>query len=115
MLNQRRKAAQGIADRLMATEKAMDVAIVQMADLSSFMLTARIEANIATEVGQGALENAAATLVSLVQARGGIIATHKELAVAKDQIGLREVALGGLTPKQASETPGLRVVAQAAA
>ncbi|OHT19119.1 hypothetical protein [Edaphosphingomonas haloaromaticamans] len=114
MLKDRRNAAQKIADQLMASERSIDLALADVAGLTGAMPAARIEANIAAEVGQEALEQAAEVLVALVSARRKIIATHRELAGVKDRIGLREVALGGLVPKEAADAGGLRVVAQAA-
>lgn len=99
MLKQRKDAAQYVADRLMAAELAIDCALTCTAELSGSIPKARIDANLAAEVGQEALEQASHTFVSLVAARRNIINTHRELAHTRDQIGLREVALGGLMDK----------------
>lgn len=117
MLNKRREAAQYVADRLIAAEKAIDHAIICTADLGGSLPKARVDANLAAEVGQGALEQASQTFVSLVQARRNIIETHRELAETKIEIGLREVALGGLMdkPPSAAQTKHLSIVASAAA
>lgn len=102
MLNNRRNAAQGVADRLIAFETALDVALARAADLTGYMPTARLEANVAAEVGHAAMEHSAAALSLIMRARGEIVAAHKELAITKDAIGLRTVAIGGLMPKPAS-------------
>ncbi len=95
----RREVAQEIADRLMAAEHAIDMAIARTAELTGFMPTARAEADLACEVGQEALEYAAESFSALVKARAQIIASHRELAATKDQIGLKTYGLGGLVGK----------------
>lgn len=113
MLKQRKDAAQYVADRLIAAELAIDSALTCTAELSGSIPKARIDANLTAEIGQEALEQASQTLVSLVAARRCIINTHRELAHTKDQIGLREVALGGLMdkPPMAQDIPQLVIVA----
>ena len=96
MLNQRLNAAREIADQLFAAERAIDDAVAQVAALTACMPRARMEANIAATVGHAALERSASTMAALIQARGEIIAAHEALAEAKDQIGLRTVAVGGM-------------------
>ena len=116
MLNERRKAAQGVADRLMAAEAALDLALTCAAELTGYMPAARIEANIAAEIGHSAMEHSAAALSLMMRARGEIVAAHRELAITKDQIGLRTVAIGGLVPKPPLQTTGqLSLVETAAA
>lgn len=99
MLKQRREAAQAVADRLIAAEHAIDRALICTADLSGSITKAHVDANLATEIGQTALEQASDTLVTLVRARRNIIETHQRLADARDRIGLREFGLGGLMDK----------------
>ena len=115
MLIKRRAVAQELANRLIAAEHAIDAALTAMADLSGYMPVARCEAQISAVIGNGALESAAETFSSLVRARRGIIDTHHHLAEAKDQIGLRNVGLGGLYPKAEHRNGGLAVVKRDAA
>ena len=79
----RREVAQGVADRLMAAEHAIDLAIARTAELTGFIPAARAEADLACEVGQEALEYAAESFSALVKARAQMIASHRELAVTK--------------------------------
>lgn len=95
----RREVAQEVADRLMAAEHAIDQAIARTAELTAFIPSARAEADLACEVGQEALEYAAESFSTLVKARAKIIASHRELAATKDDIGLKTYALGGLVGK----------------
>ena len=113
----RREVAQDVADRLMAAEHAIDIAIARTADLTGFLPTARVEAELPCETGQEALEYAAESFSALVRARAQMIASHRELAVTKDQIGLRTVSLGGLVPKPPAQAQvtHLTEVASAAA
>ncbi|MGB5484098.1 hypothetical protein [Parasphingorhabdus sp.] len=94
MLKQRRNAAEKLASKLFATERAVDEAICKMADLAGYMPIARVNANLSAVVGQEAISQAAETLSALVEARGQLVATHNRLAETRDQIGLQAMALG---------------------
>ena len=110
----RREVAQEVADRLMAAEHAIDMAIARTAELTGFIPSARAEADLACEVGQEALEYAAESFSALVKARAQMIASHRELAATKDQIGLKTYGLGGLVGKPfSSEVRHLNEVAAA--
>lgn len=115
MFEQRRHAAQEVADRLIAAEIAIDVALTRTAELVGYMPTARLNANVAAEVGQNAIERSAAAFTSLISARREIVQAHGELAETKDRIGLRTLAIGGLMPKAASAGHLLAVVEAEAA
>jgi len=95
MLKQRRDAARALANQLFEAEAAIDMAITKMAGLAGYMPTARNAAKLSAAVGQDALVQAGRTLAALVEARGKIVETHRRLANARDQIGLRELAFGG--------------------
>jgi len=95
----RRELAQGVADRLIAADHAIDLAIARTAELTGFIPAVRAEAELPCETAQEALEYAAESFSALIKARAQMIASHRELAVAKDEIGLKTVALGGLVPK----------------
>jgi len=94
MLKVRRDAAQQLANRLFATERAIDEAISKMADLTGYMPTARKNAKLSAVVGQDAMDQAGQTLTALIEARGQIVETHHRLADTRDQIGLRTMAMG---------------------
>jgi hypothetical protein len=95
MLKNRKEAAQQLANRLFETEGAIDEAITKMADLAGYMPVARNTAKLSAVVGQEVIVQAAQTLAALVEARGQIVETHHKLAITRDQIGLREMAVGG--------------------
>jgi hypothetical protein len=99
MSRTRNIAAQGIVDRLHALERAIDAAIASGGELAMFMPQARMQAHVAAEVGHEALAHATGALSTLVQARGQVVAAHRELSQVKDQLGLRELAVGGAGDK----------------
>ena len=72
-----------------------------------------MEANIAAEVGQAAIERSAAAFAALIEARREIVAAHQELSAVRDQIGLRTVSFGGMGYK-GPKAHGLSVVENAA-
>lgn len=94
MLKQRREAAEKVAARLFAVEKAIDDALVRAAELNATMPAARSEANLSAVVGQDAFEGAAEAFAMLMRARRHIVETHNRLGATKDRIGLRTVAVG---------------------
>jgi hypothetical protein len=114
----RQAVAQKVADRLFALEDAIDVALTRAAELNASMPEARGEARLPAMIGQDALDRAAETFTSLVQARRRVVETHLSLDQARLQMGLKEVAGGDLVPKpeymeplgRASSSP-LRAVA----
>jgi hypothetical protein len=96
MLKARRDAAMKVAESLFAAEEAIDLALARVAELNGTMATARTEAKLSAIVAQGAFDTAASVFASLARARCDIVETHKRLTEAKDQIGLRTVAIGDL-------------------
>ena len=115
MLNQRLQAAREIAEQLIAAERAIDNAVAQVAALTACMPLARMEANIAANVGHEALVRTAGSMTSLIDARREIIAAHEALAEAKELVGLRTVAVGGGMYKGPPKVEGLSLVKPAVA
>lgn len=109
----RRELGQEVADRLFAAELAIDAAIARTAELAGSIPAARAEAELACEVGQEALEYAAESFSALVKARAQMIASHRELAANKDQIGLRAYSFGGFAKPDWLEHRHLTEVAAA--
>lgn len=100
MLKQRRMVAEQIAAALFEAEAAIDAAISKTAQLTGVMPALRQEANLSAVIGQDAVERASQALIALAEARRAIVETHKELATAKDQVGLGAVmtSTGGDKP-----------------
>lgn len=113
MLSIRRKAAQNLANKLIAAENAIDLALQRTAELAGAMPQARSDAHYAAEIGQEAMERAVNAIAVLVQARREIVATHKELAETRDRVGLTAFAMGGLMDKPVAvdASPLIRAVA----
>lgn len=99
MLKQRQDAAENLAEKLFAAEQTLDEAICKMGDLIGYMPIARTTAHLSAVVGQDAISEAAETLSAMVGARAHLVATHNRLADVRDQIGLREVAMGSTDMK----------------
>lgn len=112
MLKQRREAAENLANRLFAAEQAIDDAICKVADLAGYMPLARAQAKLSAVVGQNAIDQGAATLSALVEARGNLVSSHNHLAETRDQIGLQAMAMGstGVKPSEAAQKKDETVV-----
>jgi len=118
MLKQRRMVAEQIAGALFEAEAAIDAALTKTAQLTGVMPALRQEAGLSALVGQDAVERATRAIMALAEARRAIVETHKELSVAKDQVGLGAVAIdgGGTKPslEQGVQGRALRTVGAAA-
>jgi uncharacterized protein YpuA (DUF1002 family) len=119
MLKQRRMVAEQIASALYEAEAAIDAAISKTAALTGVMPALRAQAGASALIGQDAVERASQAIMALAEARRAIVETHKELSIAKEQIGLGAVMTdtGGTKPPPlfAREVRQLRAVAERAA
>jgi hypothetical protein len=113
MLKQRRLAAEQVAESLFAAEAAIDAALACTAKLAGQMPAARQDANLSAIVGQAAIERAIEAMAALSQARGRIVATHHELSLTQNQIGLGAIKVlaeggSGEKPSNAEMLPMAR-------
>jgi hypothetical protein len=110
MLKQRRMVAEQIAGALFEAEAAIDAALSKTAHLTGVMPALRQEAGLSAIVGQDAVERASQAIAALAEARRAIVETHRELAVAKDQVGLGAVMVdtGGDKPPATAARHGGR-------
>jgi hypothetical protein len=92
----RMQAAQSVADQLTLAEAAIDDALAKVAGLTGAMALARIEANLPPMCAEGAFSKVQVVSALLFETRSAILDTHRELAIAQTDIGLREVAFGDL-------------------
>jgi hypothetical protein len=99
MLKQRRLIADQVAANLFEAEAAIDAALAKTAKLAGVMPELRAEAGLSALVGQDAVERASEAIAALASARRAIVETHKELDLAKTQIGLGAVMYGDGVPK----------------
>jgi hypothetical protein len=86
--------AQGVANRLFATEKAIDAALSEAAQLMAGMAQARQDLRVSAVVGDDATRKVAETIATLAEARRAIVEAHRELDAVKTQIGVRTKLIG---------------------
>jgi hypothetical protein len=115
MLKERRMVAEQIAGALFEAEAAIDAALSKTAQLTGVMPALRRQAGASALIGQDAVERASQAIMALAEARRAIVETHKELSVAKDQIGLGAVMVdtGGDKPPTTASYRGRRIAAVA--
>lgn len=107
-----------VADQLFAAEAAIDNALSAVATLTAMLPNARIEARLSAVVGQGVFERSCQTIAALIEARRGIVETHRELTDVQHSVGLGAVSLGGHDKPDENEPPienRLRTVARSRA
>jgi hypothetical protein len=109
----RRETAQGVSDRLLATENGIDNALALVAAFSGHLPEARLSAHLAAEVGHEAIELASEAFQHLVRARAAMVKAHQSLAQVQVTIGLESFAFGGSYGKPPAAR--LQVVDQQAA
>ena len=100
--------AQTVANKLFATENAVDSAIVEASKLMSGLIEARQEMRVSAIVGDDAVGKIAAALSALSEARKAVVEAHSELAEVKLRVGIRTKLLG-VTDKGSSffESPAV--------
>lgn len=109
--------AQRVANKLFATENAVDAAMVQAAELMSDMLKARKDLGLSAVVGDKASAKLVEALAALGEARTAMVDMHNELAEVKLRVGIRTKLAGvenkneNLTETSGHSNEGLRTVA----
>jgi hypothetical protein len=93
MLKERRMAAEQIATALWDAEAAIDVALTKTADFTGKIPALRRQAGASALIGQEAMERASQAVVALAEARRALVEAHKELTLAKQQVGLGAVTM----------------------
>lgn len=110
MLKERRLAAEQIAVALWDAESAIDVALMKTANFTGQMPALRRQAGASALIGQEAVERASQAVVALAEARRALVEAHKELTLAKQQVGLGAVTMDengtGKPPIQIETTAG---------
>ncbi|WP_310496826.1 hypothetical protein [Sandarakinorhabdus sp.] len=95
--------ARTVAARLLATEEAIDNAIVCAAALVGYMPVARLGANVSTAVGQPAFKQVIATMSMLAEARSQMVEAHKSLAESGRQANIPSRNFGGFVDKPSQQ------------
>lgn len=96
MLNQRIAATRMVANKLTATENAIDDALISASELTATFPVARREANVSPVVGQEAIALAGEAVAALHDARAKIVAAHHALADVRDELRVPVRAGGSL-------------------
>ena len=86
---------QGVANKLWATEDAMDAAIAQASTLLSGIIEARAEIGCSHIVTDPAMAKVSAALAAMSAARTALVESHAALDEAKLRIGVRTKLVGG--------------------
>lgn len=104
--------AQRVANRLFATEKAVDAAMAEAASLMMSIAEARTELGLSAVVGDNATSKVAEAIATLAEARRAVVAAHANLAETKLRVGIRTKLIGvsDKPPDQITEEPARRAV-----
>lgn len=97
--------AQGVANKLFASENSIDEALSQASVLLSGLLTARQEMNLSATAGDDIMVKVTAAISALSTARTAMVGAHADLDVLKSQVGIRAkmLATQDKPPQQASQ------------
>lgn len=79
-MSDRNELGRRMAEKLQAAERALDVALAEIGDLSALMTRGRMDHGIAAVVGQEALEHVAKCGGALTKARRALVEGHKQMA-----------------------------------
>lgn len=100
---------QRVASKLFASEKAVDTAMVETAELMADMLKSRQDLGLSAVVGDRAASKLAEAMAALSEARSAMVEAHNELNDVKLRIGVRTKMVGwedkppGVTTDRASQ------------
>jgi hypothetical protein len=86
--------AQGVANKLWATEAALDAAIADASKLMNEVLAAREELNVTHMVIDPAVTKVAESIATMTAARRALMEAHVSLAEAKLRCGIRTKLVG---------------------
>lgn len=85
---------QGVANKVWATENAIDSAISEASELMVTLMKARQELRAAAMVDDKAARKLGETINLLMEARSAIVESHAEMAEAKLRLGIRTKLVG---------------------
>ena len=111
MLNQRIAATRMVAEKLNATENAIDDALISASELTATFPVARREANVSPVVGQQAIALVGAAAAALQEARAKLVEAHFALADVRDELRV-PVRAGGSLWKLAEAPQQITLVEQ---
>ena len=102
-----------VARQVRTAEHAIDQAMIEVCKLIQTSLEGRVEARLAAEVGQSALENIVAGLDHLAKVRATVVAGHAELSMVADEhnIGWRMDGMGETKSRPTAQVGVLQLAA----
>lgn len=80
---------QKVASKLFATERSVDAAMTDAAELMALLMQSRLDVNASAVVGDQAAVKLAEAIAAISAARSAVVACHNELAEVKLRIGVR--------------------------
>lgn len=86
--------AQRVANKLFATEAAVDAAMVETAEMMAELMQARKDLNLSATVGNGASAKLAEAVAALAAARTAVVEAHAELDEVRLRVGIRTKLIG---------------------
>ena len=103
---------QRVANRIWATEKAVDAAMAEAASLMMSIAEARVDLGLSAIVADEATQKVAQAIATLADARRAVVAAHANLDQTKLRIGVRTKLIGvtDKPPEDIQEAPLQRVV-----
>ena len=109
---ERALVAQHVANKLFATENAIDQAIADASALVGELVKARQELGVSAVFADESMSRTTAALAALGQARTAVVAAHNELAESKLRVGIRMklAGSGDKPPQQQARHVDLREV-----
>lgn len=90
--------AQRVANKLFATEAAVDAAMVEVTEMMAELIQARKDLNLSATVGNGVSAKFAEAVQALATARTAIVDAHAELDETRLRVGIR-TRLSGVIDK----------------
>lgn len=93
--------AQRVANKLFATENAIDAAMLEASEMMAEMLKARKELGVSAVVGDQASAKLVEAMTALAAARTAMVEAHGVLGETKLRLGIR-TKLAGFEMKEAS-------------
>ena len=93
--------AQGVANKLFATEVAIDTALSEASQLVAEMVQARQQLGASALLGNEAISKVSEAIATLSAARTAVVVAHNELAESKLRMGIR-TKMGGFGDKDST-------------
>jgi hypothetical protein len=97
--------AQRVANKLFATENAVDAAIAEATEMMADMMRARHDLGLSATVGDAAVSKVIEAISALGEARSAMVVAHAQLEETKLRIGVRTKMAGVADKPNASIVP----------